>query len=120
MGTSFVKHKISRITSFMPSLVQASIIFCRYPQFVNSLKTLRRRASCLRCTYTQRHCRIRYFTGKYTRVSDGSYAQECASLHILELRVFLPKNSILLKTTDFLSEKRWGCPKTSVFGQFPY
>ena len=29
--------------------------------------------------------------------------QECASLHILELRVFLPKNSFLLGNTDILS-----------------
>ena len=60
--------------------------------------------------------------------SSGTDAivQECASLHILELRVFLPKNSFLLGNTDILSAAAmffakklvlYGCTRMYIFHQ---
>ena len=60
--------------------------------------------------------------------SSGTDAivQECAYLHILELRVFLPKNSFLLGNTDILSAAAmffakklvlYGCTRMYIFHQ---
>ena len=45
----------------------------------------------------------------YGQSGTDAIVQECASLHILELPVFLPKNWLLLETTDILSVAAMFC-----------